>query len=153
MSQLSKGSAQKVALAQGLMGTPGLLVLDEAWTGLDADAQAVLTAAVQQQAGAGGIVLLTDHGNRAASLRPDRRWLISEGTVTHGQAVPVSSEPAPTVIVLTGQGQDLGHHPDVIAAVRSPAGLTLTVAAEASDAVLLAALRAGWSVHEVRPGR
>ena len=151
MSQLSKGSAQKVALTQGLMGTPGLLVLDEAWTGLDAEAQSVLTTAVQQQAAAGGIVLLTDHGNRAA-LQPDRRWLIREGTVTHSSSVPVPPEPAPTVIVLTGQGQELDH-PDVIATLRSPDRRTLTVAADASDAVLLAALRAGWSVHEVRPGR
>ena len=84
MSQLSKGTAQKVALAQGLMGPPGLLVLDEAWTGLDAGAQAVLTGAVQQQARQGGIVVLTDHGHRASSLRPDRIWLVDEGTVTEG---------------------------------------------------------------------
>ena len=32
---MSKGMCQKMALAQALLPSPGLLVLDEAWTGLD----------------------------------------------------------------------------------------------------------------------
>ena len=35
-AELSKGTAQKVGLAQALLRTPGLLVLDEPWEGLDA---------------------------------------------------------------------------------------------------------------------
>ena len=153
MSQLSKGTAQKVALAQGLMGPPGLLVLDEAWTGLDAGAQAVLTAAVQQQARQGGIVVLTDHGHRASTLRPDRQWLVARGTVTEGVTAEVVHGAAPTVIVLTGRGKDLSGHPGVLAATALPTGLTVTVAAPALGRPAAGALGAGWSVHEVRPGR
>ena len=35
---LSKGMCQKIAVAQALLPRPGLLVLDEAWTGLDVTA-------------------------------------------------------------------------------------------------------------------
>jgi ABC-type multidrug transport system ATPase subunit len=35
MRGMSKGMCQKVAVAQALLAPPGLLVLDEAWTGLD----------------------------------------------------------------------------------------------------------------------
>jgi ABC-2 type transport system ATP-binding protein len=40
MRALSKGMGQKVAVAQALLPGPGLLVLDEAWTGLDEAARA-----------------------------------------------------------------------------------------------------------------
>jgi ABC-2 type transport system ATP-binding protein len=42
MRRMSKGMCQKVAIAQALLPGTGLLVLDEAWTGLDAQARAAL---------------------------------------------------------------------------------------------------------------
>ena len=48
---LSKGMCQKVALAQALLARPGLLVLDEAWTGLDQAARGELDAAVAERRG------------------------------------------------------------------------------------------------------
>ncbi|MGK5547898.1 ATP-binding cassette domain-containing protein, partial [Streptomyces sp. URMC 127] len=52
LSELSKGTSQKVAVAQGLMGTPGLLVLDEAWTGLDRASRGILDDAVRERVAA-----------------------------------------------------------------------------------------------------
>ena len=46
---LSKGMCQKIAVAQALLSRPGLLVLDEAWTGLDQAARGVLDAAVRER--------------------------------------------------------------------------------------------------------
>ncbi|MFF4215663.1 ABC transporter ATP-binding protein [Streptomyces nondiastaticus] len=61
LSELSKGTSQKVAVAQGLMGTPGLLVLDEAWTGLDRASRGVLDAAVRERVAGGARVVFVDH--------------------------------------------------------------------------------------------
>ncbi|WP_199782745.1 ATP-binding cassette domain-containing protein, partial [Streptomyces pristinaespiralis] len=46
LGELSKGTSQKVAVAQALVAGPELLVLDEAWTGLDAPAREQLDLAV-----------------------------------------------------------------------------------------------------------
>ncbi|WP_241999709.1 ATP-binding cassette domain-containing protein [Streptomyces klenkii] len=61
LSELSKGTSQKVAVAQGLMGTPGLLVLDEAWTGLDRTSRGILDDAVRERVAAGARVVFVDH--------------------------------------------------------------------------------------------
>ncbi|MEV4926306.1 ATP-binding cassette domain-containing protein [Streptomyces roseoverticillatus] len=61
LSELSKGTSQKVAVAQGLMGTPGLLVLDEAWTGLDRTSRGVLDEAVRERVTGGTRVVFVDH--------------------------------------------------------------------------------------------
>src|SRR6202034_1649671 len=57
LKTLSKGMCQKVALAQALLARPGLLVLDEAWTGLDQAARGALDAAVAERLSEGCTVL------------------------------------------------------------------------------------------------
>lgn len=81
LAQLSKGSAQKVGLAQALLVPPGLLVLDEPWSGLDADARAAVPDVVQQVLQAGGSVAITDHQQQVAALAPDLRWHVEGGAV------------------------------------------------------------------------
>ncbi|MBO1335553.1 ATP-binding cassette domain-containing protein [Streptomyces sp. VRA16 Mangrove soil] len=64
LAELSKGSSQKVAVAQALLAAPELLVLDEAWTGLDSAARAELDRAVAERTAAGGAVVFVDHDPR-----------------------------------------------------------------------------------------
>lgn len=80
---MSKGMCQKMALAQALLPSPGLLVLDEAWTGLDNAAREALDAAVGERVGAGGIVLFVDHDPARLAGLEDERWDFgSPGRVT-----------------------------------------------------------------------
>ncbi|MFF6793407.1 ATP-binding cassette domain-containing protein [Streptomyces filamentosus] len=81
LSELSKGSAQKVAVAQALLAEPGLLVLDEAWTGLDEAARAELDRAVRERVAAGATVLFVDHDPRRLAGEADTVLRVADGGV------------------------------------------------------------------------
>lgn len=133
LGELSKGTVQKVAVAQALLASPDLLVLDESWSGLDAAAQAVLAEEVHGRAAAGGIVVFTDHARRAHQVRADLHLELKEGLLADS-VEPV--RPAMTRVELrdsTGQ-------------LRS-----LDVPAAKVDATLREALATGWSVLRVEP--
>ncbi|WP_211247701.1 ATP-binding cassette domain-containing protein [Cryptosporangium arvum] len=82
LSELSKGTAQKVGLVQALLVRPGLLVLDEPWEGLDAATRTELPALVREVTAAGGVVVVSDHRGELAGLHPDAEWCLAEGRLT-----------------------------------------------------------------------
>jgi ABC-type multidrug transport system ATPase subunit len=93
LRSLSKGMCQKVAIAQALLSAPGLLVLDEAWTGLDLAAREALDGAATERAKAGGIVLFVDHDPTRLAGRADERWQFDdEGRVAF---LPDDAVPSP----------------------------------------------------------
>jgi ABC-type Mn2+/Zn2+ transport system ATPase subunit len=79
MSRLSKGSSQKVAVAQALLAEPDLLILDEAWTGLDAEARAELERAVAERVAAGAAVVFVDHDPRRLTDAADAVYTVRDG--------------------------------------------------------------------------
>jgi ABC-2 type transport system ATP-binding protein len=82
MRTMSKGMCQKVAVAQALLPRSGLLVLDEAWTGLDAEAKASLDDAIAERISGGGRVVFVDHEpGRLAHLHAER-WRLQEARAT-----------------------------------------------------------------------
>jgi ABC-type multidrug transport system ATPase subunit len=88
LADLSKGTAQKVGLAQALMVRPGLLVLDEPWEGLDAAARQLIPGIVREVTEAGGAVLVSDHRGEIAGLPEALRWTVADGTVRPGETPP-----------------------------------------------------------------
>jgi len=83
IGSLSKGMCQKIAITQALLPRPGLLVLDEAWTGLDQAARRAVDAAAIERAAAGGTVLFVDHDPARLAGRADERWRLGgDGHVT-----------------------------------------------------------------------
>lgn len=157
LRSLSKGNAQKVALAQALLVEPGLLVLDEPWSGLDADAHGVLAEIMTEVAGAGGTVLFTDHRESVTRARATRTYLVSKGRVVLGVPEPRPSSYRPSSdVVLTRSSRgpvpsDLAWEEldGVLAVSRDVSGVRLRVTRETTDALLYTALQHGWSVERV----
>ncbi|WP_405745712.1 ATP-binding cassette domain-containing protein [Streptomyces sp. NBC_01525] len=159
LSELSKGTSQKVAVAQALLAAPELLVLDEAWTGLDAAARAELDRAVAERVADGGTVLFVDHDPRRLAGAADACHRVVDGRLCPAPPPdPAAHTPAagPRVTVRAappGSGAELPEElPGRPVTEREPDGTArLTVPAAYSDALLRALLtaRPPWHIHTV----
>jgi ABC-type multidrug transport system ATPase subunit len=89
LAELSKGSAQKVGLVQGLVHRPDLLILDEPWEGLDAATRAEVPSIVAETLDRGGRVLISDHLGGVASLPDVRSWELVDGELAAPGPAPV----------------------------------------------------------------
>ncbi|MFE6869741.1 ATP-binding cassette domain-containing protein [Kitasatospora sp. NPDC057692] len=169
---LSKGNAQKVALAQALLVPPDLLVLDEPWSGLDASAHTVLAELIAETAAEGGSVVFTDHREALAEAHATAVRAIADGRVTARAAPGPGAAVPPAELVLAGPAPDAPapdatapdaaapdaaapdapdwrELPGVLALTRRGPELHLRVDQAHADAVLLTALRHRWSVRAV----
>ena len=106
LSDLSKGTAQKVGLAQALLVRPGLLVLDEPWEGLDADARTLIPDIVGEVTAAGGAVLVSDHRGEITSLPGARHWTVTDGTVTAGRDEGAGEQPDEVIVQIAVRRAD-----------------------------------------------
>ncbi|WP_407563619.1 ATP-binding cassette domain-containing protein [Streptomyces sp. 184] len=152
LDELSKGGSQKVAVAQALLAEPELLVLDEAWTGLDAEARAELDTAVGERLAAGGAVVFVDHDPRRLADVPYAAYRAGGGRVV---ARPAGGGPAVAVEAVGRPGSPVpGDLPGAPLYEELPGGgCRLTVPAAQSDALLRALLGAspGWHIRGVHP--
>jgi ABC-2 type transport system ATP-binding protein len=102
LPELSKGTAQKVGLAQALLTPPGLLVLDEPWEGLDAPSRVLIPQIVAEVTAAGGAVLVSDHRGEIANLDGALHWTVADGTLypapTSGDGAASGTDEAEVVI-------------------------------------------------------
>ncbi len=97
LADLSKGTAQKVGLAQALLVPPGLLVLDEPWEGLDAVARTLIPQIVAEVTAAGGTVLVSDHRGEIAGLPGAVRWTVADATL---QPEPAAAAGSPDEVII-----------------------------------------------------
>jgi ABC-2 type transport system ATP-binding protein len=87
LPDLSKGTAQKVGLAQALLVPPDLLVLDEPWEGLDAVSRQLVPTLIAEVLAAGGAAVVSDHRGEAGRIPGAATWrLTDEGFTTEAAA-------------------------------------------------------------------
>ncbi len=154
---LSKGNAQKVALAQALLVPPQLLVLDEPWSGLDASAHGVLAELIGEVAQAGGAVVFTDHRESVAQVTASKVYEIDSGRLTRREQTPYGHRTEVARVVLRAPGD--GRIPNevdwyavggVLEILRREEHISMRVTSAQCDLLLLTALQNGWSVGDVR---
>jgi ABC-type Mn2+/Zn2+ transport system ATPase subunit len=158
LGELSKGTSQKVAVAQALLAGPELLVLDEAWTGLDTPAREQLDLAVAELVTAGASVVHVDHDPRRPAGAADAVFLVRDGRVEELPAEGPSCDGREPVrwarIVAVGPPgapppDALPGDPEHIAG--EDGGTVFTVPAGHSDALLRALLtaRPPWHIRHL----
>ncbi|MFD5834636.1 ATP-binding cassette domain-containing protein [Streptomyces collinus] len=158
MARLSKGSSQKVAVAQALLAEPDVLVLDEAWTGLDTAARAELERAVAERTAAGGSVVFVDHDPRRLTGLPDATYAVRDAGVVRQEPAQAPDASGPHALVDV-QGPPDGRLPEDVrrtatsAEETGPGGYRLSVPAPHSDLLLrtLLTARPPWHVVSVTP--
>ncbi|WOX20900.1 ATP-binding cassette domain-containing protein [Streptomyces solicathayae] len=148
---LSKGNAQKVALAQALLVPPGLLVLDEPWSGLDTSAHGVLAEIMAEVAEAGGAVAFTDHREAVTRAHASVAYAVEGGRVRPAEPPAPRAPVAEAVFAHPDDGRvpepvDWAALPGVRAASGDAAGTRVRVERPHADALLRTALDHGWSV-------
>ncbi|MFF0478151.1 ATP-binding cassette domain-containing protein [Streptomyces sp. NPDC004284] len=107
LAELSKGTSQKVAVAQALLADPALLVLDEAWTGLDTGARTELDTAVRERLAAGATVVFVDHDPRRLEGEAGVVYRVEDGRVretARALAGPGGLPPAGPECAVTADG-------------------------------------------------
>lgn len=77
----SRGMLQRLSIARALVNDPGVLLLDEPYTGLDQAASAVLDTLLQQARSDGRTLLMTTHHLERVPLLTDRVVVLHGGQV------------------------------------------------------------------------
>ncbi|MGH3427399.1 MAG: ABC transporter ATP-binding protein [Mycobacteriales bacterium] len=158
LRMLSKGNAQKVAVAQALMVPPRLLVLDEPWSGLDASAHGVLGEIIGEAARGGGSVVFTSHrestvgtlASQTYALGPEKPELIATRATQYRRDMEV---------VLTSRfGEGVAPQPrdwhtvdGVLDVAVRQEKIIVRVDPGCLNGMLAVALREGWSIETVNP--
>jgi ABC-2 type transport system ATP-binding protein len=143
IGDLSRGTAQKVAIVQALLGEPELLILDEAWTSLDAAGQQELDTVARALRDDGGIVVYVDHDAQRLAEDVTAAFVLRDGVLLSASAADFA---VPTAVI------DLEHAPDPWplpgrARVLADGALRVTIEAEHSDRLLREILDAFPKIH------
>jgi heme exporter protein A len=89
---LSRGMAQRVAIARGLVGNPAIVLLDEPFTGLDRSAAERLAERLEALRRAGHTLILVTHDLARAAQLADAALVLSRGRVAHRSEGPADPQ-------------------------------------------------------------
>ena len=94
----SKGMRQRLALAQALIGDPGVLLLDEPASGLDPDSRAQMYAMIDDLRARGAMVLVSTHALAEIERQVDRVAMVHRGRLIAVGDVPTLRQRVPLPI-------------------------------------------------------
>jgi heme exporter protein A len=77
----SRGMQQRLAIARAMLHDPAILLLDEAYTGLDINGAAMLDGLLRSWHEAGRTILMTSHDLEHAAAFSDHVLIISQGRI------------------------------------------------------------------------
>jgi ABC-2 type transport system ATP-binding protein len=143
IAALSKGNGQKVAVMQAFLTPPGLLVVDEPATGLDAQAAAALTKLIAEAEQDGAAVLMSAH--QSAAPAGGRLCRLTDGRITTETSSGMRITLRPT-----RSGLSTGDFAGLAEVLVEQPG-QVVVHTDDPDKLLLWALAEGWSLVEARP--
>ena len=157
---LSKGWAQRVAIAQAFVSKPTLVLLDEPWTGVDRGAWTISSRCSTPRACSGTAVVITSH-------EPMHLAGLTRLQLRGGALVPAARAPGPdptgsmtrawTVVLVSRNGattldDELAGHPGLREVTVTGDGLRACIGDLDGDALLVAAIVAGWTPRQLRAG-
>jgi energy-coupling factor transporter ATP-binding protein EcfA2 len=142
-------------VTQALLGDPELLVLDEAWTGLDTAARAELAAVVRERTRGGACVVFVDHDPARLDGDTDERWVVRDTALlaaAENEAVARAAAAASgrMAVEVTGVAASVSLAtllPDAEIVAGPGGGLRITIGEGRSDDVLRLLLALGPEVH------
>jgi ABC-type multidrug transport system ATPase subunit len=139
-SALSKGTIQRLALLDALYASAPTLLLDEPFSGLDANARTWLADALHSRTTTGAAVLLTDHSGATGERLAPTMLLRLEGGQCVAEAV-AADDAAPRA----------GASVRLIASHADGRRCNEQVEPADVDARLRALLDGGWHIEQVAP--
>ena len=104
----SRGMRQRLSIARALLASPGLLLLDEAGTGLDPEGQEWLGATIKKLRDRGCTILMSTHGRNETQNAVTRAIRLDGGIITHDSAASGNPREILVMAAVRGSGEEGG---------------------------------------------